>query len=106
MEVCYDFASIGKQTSRIADDSQPEWRRGVYHAFLERLTEHLRAYYRHRFALIGHIPTKAEDLLQEVLIAMHTHRAHLRSVPAIHAVDLRNRALRVFGLSAPDQVLL
>jgi hypothetical protein len=102
----YDFASIGKQTSRIADDSQPEWRRGVYHAFLERLTEHLRAYYRHRFALIGHILTKAEDLLQEVLIAMHTHRSHLRSVPAIHAVDLRNRALQVFGLSAPDQVLL
>jgi RNA polymerase sigma-70 factor, ECF subfamily len=47
---------------------------GVYHAFLEGLTGHLRAYYRHRFALIGHGPTKAEDLLQEVFITMHTHR--------------------------------
>ena len=47
---------------------------GVYHALLERLTGHLRAHYRHRFALIGHGPTEAEDLLQEVLIAIHTHR--------------------------------
>jgi RNA polymerase sigma-70 factor, ECF subfamily len=47
---------------------------GVYHVLLERLTGHLRAHYRHRFALIGHGPTEAEDLLQEVLIAIHTHR--------------------------------
>jgi RNA polymerase sigma-70 factor, ECF subfamily len=46
----------------------------MYHALLERLTGHLRAHYRHRFALIGHGPTEAEDLLQEVLIAIHTHR--------------------------------
>src|ERR1700680_1078590 len=47
---------------------------GAYHSLLERLTGHLRAYYRHRFALIGHGPTEAEDLLQEALIAIHTHR--------------------------------
>src|SRR5712671_6270359 len=47
---------------------------GAYHALLERLTGHLRAYYRRRFALIGHGPTEAEDLLQEALIAIHTHR--------------------------------
>jgi RNA polymerase sigma-70 factor (ECF subfamily) len=47
---------------------------GAYHQLLERLTCHLRAYYRHRFARIGHGPTEAEDLLQEVLIAIHTHR--------------------------------
>jgi RNA polymerase sigma-70 factor, ECF subfamily len=46
----------------------------AYHALLERLTGHLRAYYRRRFALIGHGPADAEDLLQEVLIAIHTHR--------------------------------
>ena len=46
----------------------------AYHALLKRLTGHLRAYYRHRFALIGHGPTEAEDLLQEALIAIHTHR--------------------------------
>ena len=46
----------------------------AYHTLLKRLTGHLRAYYRHRFARIGHGPTEAEDLLQEVLIAVHTHR--------------------------------
>src|ERR1700682_5234015 len=46
----------------------------AYHTLLERLTGHLRAYYRRRFALIGHGPTEAEDLLQEALIAIHTHR--------------------------------
>jgi RNA polymerase sigma-70 factor (ECF subfamily) len=45
-----------------------------YHALLERLTGHLRAYYRHRFLRIGHGPTEAEDLVQETLIGIHTHR--------------------------------
>ena len=47
---------------------------GAYHRLLERLTCHLRAYYRHRFAGIGHGPTEAEDLMQEALIAVHNHR--------------------------------
>jgi tRNA G26 N,N-dimethylase Trm1 len=47
---------------------------GAYRRLLERLTGHLRAYYRHRFARIGHGPTEAEDLVQEVLISIHTHR--------------------------------
>jgi len=46
----------------------------AYHTLLKRLTGHLRAYYRHRFARIGHGPTEAEDLLQEVLIAVHNNR--------------------------------
>src|ERR1700730_13698042 len=46
----------------------------AYHTLLERLSGYLRAYYRRRFARIGHGPTEAEDLLQEVLIAIHTHR--------------------------------
>ena len=46
----------------------------AYHALLERLTGHLRAYYRRRFARIGHGPTEAEDLVQESLIGIHTHR--------------------------------
>jgi RNA polymerase sigma-70 factor (ECF subfamily) len=46
----------------------------AYDTLLRRLTGHLRAYYRHRFARIGHGPTEAEDLLQEVLLAIHTHR--------------------------------
>jgi RNA polymerase sigma-70 factor (ECF subfamily) len=47
---------------------------GAYHELLQRLTPHLRAYYRHRLARIRHGPTEAEDLLQEALIAIHTHR--------------------------------
>jgi RNA polymerase sigma-70 factor (ECF subfamily) len=47
---------------------------GAYHELLRRLTPHLRAYYRHRFARIRHGLTEAEDLLQEALIAIHTHR--------------------------------
>jgi RNA polymerase sigma-70 factor, ECF subfamily len=46
----------------------------AYHELLQRLTPHLRAYYRHRFARIRHGPTEAEDLLQEALLAIHTHR--------------------------------
>ena len=47
---------------------------GAYHTLLERLAGHLRAYYRHRFARLGHGPTEAEDLLQEALIALHNQR--------------------------------
>jgi len=46
----------------------------AYHRLLEWLTSHLRAYYRQHFTRIGHGPTEAEDLLQEALIAVHTHR--------------------------------
>jgi RNA polymerase sigma-70 factor, ECF subfamily len=46
----------------------------AYRALLTQLTAHLRAYYRRRFALIGHGATEAEDLLQEVLLAVHTRR--------------------------------
>ena len=62
----------------------------AYEAVLRRLTGHLRAYYRHRFARIGHGPTEAEDLLQEVLIAVHTHRhtydRQQPFTPWIHAI--------------------
>jgi RNA polymerase sigma-70 factor, ECF subfamily len=47
---------------------------GAYRRLLEQLTGHLRAYYRRRFALLRQGPTEAEDLLQEVLIAIHTRR--------------------------------
>lgn len=62
----------------------------AYHQLLERLTSHLRAFYRRRFARIGHGPADAEDLLQEALIAIHTHRqTYDRSqpfTPWLHAV--------------------
>jgi RNA polymerase sigma-70 factor, ECF subfamily len=63
---------------------------GAYHQLLERLTAHLRAYYRHRFARIGHGLAEAEDLVQEALIAIHAHRhTYDRSqpfTPWIHAI--------------------
>jgi RNA polymerase sigma-70 factor, ECF subfamily len=62
----------------------------AYHALLKRLTGHLRAYYRHRFARIGHGPTEAEDLLQEALIAVHNYRhtydRQQPFTPWIHAI--------------------
>jgi RNA polymerase sigma-70 factor (ECF subfamily) len=62
----------------------------AYRALLHRLTGHLRAYYRHRFPLIGRGPTEAEDLLQEALIAIHIHRHTYDPVqpftPWIHAI--------------------
>src|SRR5215475_8646473 len=63
---------------------------GAYHQLLERLACHLRAYYRSRFARIGHGPADAEDLLQEALIAIHTHRDTYEQsepfTPWVHAI--------------------
>ena len=46
----------------------------AHRALLERLSGHLRGYFKQRFARIGHGPTEAEDLVQEALIAIHTRR--------------------------------
>lgn len=62
----------------------------AYHTLLGRLTGHLRAYFRRRFAVIGHGPTEAEDLLQEVLIAIHVRRHTYDALqpftPWLHAI--------------------
>jgi RNA polymerase sigma-70 factor, ECF subfamily len=62
----------------------------AYHGLLESLESHLRAYYKNRFARIGHGPAEAEDLLQEALLAIHTHRhTYDRSqpfTPWVHAI--------------------
>lgn len=41
---------------------------------LERLSRHLRAYYKGKLARIGRSATEAEDLVQEALMAIHTRR--------------------------------
>jgi RNA polymerase sigma-70 factor, ECF subfamily len=46
----------------------------AHRALLERLSGHLRGYFKHRFARLGHGPTEAEDLMQEALMAIHTRR--------------------------------
>ena len=63
----------------------------------------LRAYYRHRFARIGHGPTEAEDLLQEALIAVHTYRhTYDRSQP-FTPLDPCDRSLQISRLSPADE---
>lgn len=47
---------------------------GAYRALLERLSGYLRSYYRGRLARAGRNAFEAEDLLQEVLLAIHTRR--------------------------------
>lgn len=46
----------------------------AYRALLERLSLHLRGYYRGRLARAGRGVSEAEDLLQEALFAIHTRR--------------------------------
>lgn len=62
----------------------------AYRTLLEQLTGHLRAYYRRRFASAGQGAAEAEDLLQEVLIAIHTRRhtydASQPFTPWLHAI--------------------
>ncbi len=46
----------------------------AYRALLERISRHLRSYYRGRLARAGRGAFEAEDLLQEALLAIHTRR--------------------------------
>jgi len=46
----------------------------AYRGLLERLSRHLRGYYRGRLARAGRGAFEAEDLLQEALLAIHTRR--------------------------------
>jgi RNA polymerase sigma-70 factor (ECF subfamily) len=46
----------------------------AHKALLAKLSGHLRAYFKGRLTRIGRGPVDAEDLVQEVLIAIHTHR--------------------------------
>lgn len=46
----------------------------AYKALLAKLSSRLRAYFRGHLARSGRGPVEAEDLVQEVLIAVHVHR--------------------------------
>lgn len=46
----------------------------AHRALLERLSRHLRAYYKGKLARIGRSAAEAEDLVQEALMAIHTRR--------------------------------
>jgi RNA polymerase sigma-70 factor (ECF subfamily) len=62
----------------------------AYRTLLERLSRHLRAYYKGRLARIGRSAAEAEDLVQEALLAIHTQRhTYDRSAlltPWVHAI--------------------
>lgn len=45
-----------------------------HRALLDRLSRHLRAYYKGKLAQIGRGPAEAEDLVQEALMAIHLKR--------------------------------
>ncbi len=47
---------------------------GAYRTLLDRLSRHLRAYYRGKLTRIGRSQTEAEDLVQDTLMAIHTRR--------------------------------
>src|SRR5260370_1581358 len=78
----------------------------AYHALLERLTGHLRAYYRRRFAFIGHGPTEAEDLLQEALIAIHTHRDTYDPLQPFTPWSMQSRATSFWTISVEPSLRL
>jgi RNA polymerase sigma-70 factor (ECF subfamily) len=46
----------------------------AYRTLLDRLSRHLRAYYKGKLARIGRSASEAEDLVQEALIAVHIQR--------------------------------
>jgi len=46
----------------------------AYRALLDRLSRYLRSYYKSKLARIGRGAIEAEDLVQEVLMAIHTRR--------------------------------
>jgi len=59
----------------------------AYHAFLKDLSAHLRAYFRRRLTWL---PDDVEDLVQEVLLAVHnqrhTYEAEQLLTPWVHAI--------------------
>lgn len=46
----------------------------AYRVLLDRLSRHLRAYYKGKLVRIGRSASEAEDLVQEALVAIHTRR--------------------------------
>jgi RNA polymerase sigma-70 factor (ECF subfamily) len=78
---------------------------GAYRAFLQELTVHLRAFLRKRLL---RLPWEVEDLLQELLLAIHNQRhtydpsrpvtVWVRSIARYKLVDLMRRRSRVEDL--------
>ena len=80
----------------------------AYHIFLSELTAHLRSFVRRRLA---HLPEEVEDLVQELLLAIHNQRhtydsaqpltAWVQAIARYKLVDLLRRRSRTNGLHDP-----
>ena len=80
----------------------------AYHRFLKELSTHLRAFLRRRLA---HLPDEVEDLLQELLLAIHNQRhtydsrlpltAWVHAIARYKLVDLLRRRSRKELLNDP-----
>src|SRR6266849_8271025 len=58
-----------------------------YRTLLERLSSRLRAYYKGKLARVGRGATEAEDLVQEVLLAIHLKRhTYDTGTPWVHTI--------------------
>lgn len=62
----------------------------AHRAFLEKLSRHLRGYYKNKLARIGRSAEEAEDLVQDALMAIHTRRHTYEPgellTPWVHAI--------------------
>lgn len=82
--------------------------RPAYHLFLQEMSTHLRAYFRHR---LGGLPDDVEDLVQEVLLAVHIQRhtydpaqpvtAWIHAIARYKMVDLLRRRGRHEACNVP-----
>ena len=80
----------------------------AYHSFLSELTAHLRAFVRRRLV---HLPEEVEDLVQELLLAIHNQRhtydpaqpltAWVQAIARYKLIDLLRRRSRTNGLHDP-----
>lgn len=64
--------------------------RGAHHALLDRLSRHLRGYYKRHLARSGGGAEEAEDLVQETVLAIHlkrhTYDVETLLTPWVHAI--------------------
>jgi len=80
----------------------------AYHTFLSELMAHLRSFVRRRLA---HLPEDVEDLVQELLLAIHNQRhtydraqpltAWVQAIARYKLIDLLRRRSRTNGLHDP-----
>src|SRR5712692_7042490 len=77
---------------------------GSYRSLLERLSSRLRAYYKGKLARVGRGATEAEDLVQEVLLAIHLKRHTYDTGEPFTPRGAHHRSIQAHRLSAADAI--